>query len=157
MTYTTVYMGIISEKIYDALSNQKNVFLVGPTDSGKTRYVENELIPFLEGKKLQAVYFKDSDHVSDVAKEIIIIVDEVETLLDKSFLENQHKEELPYYSPEYLEKVRKWHDKLRDLSAPGVFIITRNDKVAIDYLVNNVKTTDWRTPVECIFFERSPD
>lgn len=141
----------ISEQIYTTLSNQKSVFLIGATNSGKTWYIENELVPFLKEKKFQAVYFKDCDSVLHISKEMIAIVDEVETLSDINFLENRHKEKSPYYSSEYLEKVKRWHSKLQQLPMPGIFVITRNNKEDIDYLINNIHTTDWGMPVKCIY------
>ena len=78
-------MDKITEQIYNAISNQRSVFLVGQTNSGKTWYIENQLIPFLEKKELQIAYFQDSDHILDVFRKTTVIVDEVETLLEIIF------------------------------------------------------------------------
>lgn len=130
------------------------MLLIGREDSGKTYYALNEIIPFLKNKKLNTVYFPNCDDLLNVPDDIdMVIVDEVETLIDKGFLERQHSHNKSYYSVEYLEKVKSWHNKLKLIQKPTVFILTRSGKEEIEYLINNVKTIDWGTPVKCLFFE----
>jgi hypothetical protein len=144
----------LTEKIYKELLFRSNVFLIGFADSGKTHYALNELVPFLKEKKLNAIYLSNCNEFLSVPDNAdIVIVDEVETLMDKDFLERQYPNEKPYYSAEYLKKVKNWHNKLKLIQEPSVFILTRNKKEEIEYLVNNVKMTDWGAAVRCLVFE----
>ena len=144
----------LTEKIYKELLLRNSVLLIGRADSGKTYYALNKLIPFLNNKKLNTAYFNNCDGLLRVPDNTdIVIVDEVEILIDKDFLECQHPEDKPYYSAEYLEKVKSWHNKLKIIQKPTVFILTRSGKEEIEYLVDNVKITDWGTPVKCLVFE----
>jgi predicted AAA+ superfamily ATPase len=76
----------IKEKIYNLLVNKKSLFLIGPTDSGKSVFAKNELLLFLQSKGLSACYFSDCDHLPDskIAGDVAII-DEVEILQDRVF------------------------------------------------------------------------
>lgn len=144
----------LTEKIYKELLLRNNVLIVGPADSGKTYYALNELIPFFKEKGLNIAYFPNCNGFLNIPDNTdIIIVDEVETLMDKGFLEQQHPKDKQYYSAEYLEKVKNWHNKLKLVQEPAVFILTRNKKEEIEYLIDNIKTTDWGVPVKCLVFE----
>lgn len=145
----------LTEAIYKELSRGNSVLLVGKEDSGKTYFVENTLIPFLKNKNIKAVYFPDCNVLDISQKEDIFIVDEVETLLDKDFLEKRYPKEKPYYSSTYLETVKRWHDKLRLIFFPSIFILTRNSKEDIDYILKNIDHIDWGVPVKCLFFEKT--
>lgn len=147
-------MNTLTEKIYKGLLSRNSIFLVGRTNSGKTFYVINELLPFLKKKGFNAIYFASCDIISVVLEDAVtMIVDEVETFADKDFLEQRHPEDKPYYSSVYLNKVKKWHEKLKNIQGPSVFILTRNEKEEIKNLVDNVKVADWGTPVDCLIFE----
>ncbi len=126
-------------KIYKNLKNNRNVFIVGPTNSGKTYFVLHELIPFLkkQGEKVQ--YFKDCNIFKNFIQKRIIIVDEVEVLLDREYLEKRHPEENPYYTKKYLSKVGKWYKKLEKNKNKVVYIVTRNDRKEIEYLHRKLK------------------
>ena len=144
----------LTEKIYKELLFRNNVLLIGLVDSGKTYYALNELAPFLKNKKLNTVYFPNCNDFLNIPNNVdAVIMDEVETLIDKDFLERQYPNDKPYYSAEYLKKVKNWHDKLKLIQAPSVFILTRNKKEEIEYLVHNVKMTDWGAAVKCLVFE----
>lgn len=144
----------LTEKIYKELLSRNNVLIIGLTDSGKTYYATNELVPFLKKKGFNVAFFSDCDHLSNISDETgLAIVDEVETLIDKNFLEQRHFQDKPYYSPEYLKKVEIWHNKLKLIKIPSVFILTRSEKREIEYLINNVKEMDWGAPVKCLAFE----
>ncbi len=141
--------------IYQAVSSGDNVLLVGSTDSGKTWYIKNTLMPFLRAKRLRVIYFSDSDFMSESNdKADVFIVDEIETLFDRNFLETHSTDSEPYYSEEYLVKVKIWHDKLRKLTAPSIFILTRNNQEEIDNIVNKLKVTDWGAKVKCLAFTK---
>ena len=143
----------LTEKIYKELLSHNNVLIIGQTDSGKTHYVLNELIPFLRMKKLNIIYFSGCNDSLNIPNNTdVAIIDEVETLMDKDFLEQQYPDNKPYYSAEYLEKVKSWHNKLKNIKIPSVFILTRNGKKEIKYLVENVKIMDWGTVVKCFDF-----
>lgn len=145
----------LTKTIYKELSRGNSVALIGATGAGKTWYIKNELIPLLESEKFKVKYFKDCKQNLEVENDgDIVVVDEMETFFDREFLEKRHPEERPYYEKKYLEEVNEWHKKLKGIKTPAIFIITRNGKEEIDYLVKNFKLTDWGTPVKAIIFER---
>ena len=114
----------LTKKIYKELSARNSVALIGATDSGKTWYVKNELVPFLESSESKVKYFKDCKQKLEIKKDDdIIIVDEVETFVDREYLEKRHPEEGPYYSKKYLNQVNGWHKKLKDIQKPAIFLI----------------------------------
>lgn len=145
----------LTQTIYKELSFGNNILLVGPENSGKTYYTKNVLVPFLKEKKINAVYFENCNVLNNLLSADIFIVDEMETLLDMDFLEKRHPEDKPYYSPIYLEKVKQWHDKLKLFHSPCIFILTRNSKKDMDYILNNIHHTDWGAPVKCLIFKKS--
>jgi len=146
----------LTEKIYKELLSRKSVLVIGCTDSGKTHYALNELIPFLKVKKLNVIYFPNCNNLLNIPNNVdVAIIDEVETLADRDFLERQHPNDRPYYSAEYLEKVKNWHRILKNIQTPSVFVLTRNEKEEIKYLIDNIKTMDWGTAVKCFVFENS--
>ena len=120
----------------------KNVLIVGKTDSGKTYFIKNELIPFLVKNKLNVYYFENCDKLELNNSADIFIIDEVEIAADKLLLEKLHPEEKPYYTEEYLEKIRSWHNKLSKIVKSVICIVTRNDQMAIDNLVENYKSLE---------------
>lgn len=146
----------LTTDIYSYLNNQKNVLLIGPTDSGKTWYVKNTLIPFLQSKNLEVVYFSDPDFSLDSIpnKDSVVIVDEIEIFFDQDFLTSRSIEDKPYYSAEYLAKVKNWHKNLAKLTNPSLFVLTRNDDKEISNIVRNLKTTDWGAEVKCLVFTK---
>lgn len=148
----------ITEKIYKEILSRKSVLMIGRTNSGKTHYALNELIPFLKMKKLNTLYFSNCNDLLNIPNNAdVAIIDEAETLVDKDFLEQQYPNNRPYYSVEYLEKVKSWHSKLKTIKVPSVFILTRNGKDEIEYLIENIKTMDWGTAVKCFVFENHKD
>lgn len=143
----------LSKQITDLLSQNKSIVLVGPTNSGKSYWVEHTLIPELEkGKKI--AYFKETTDIKETDADIYIF-DEAETLFDKEFLEERHPEENPYYTPAYLEKVKSWHEMYKKFGKPSLYIITRNSEEELDHLVQNFTHTDWdNRGILTIRFER---
>lgn len=134
---------------------KQNILLIGATNSGKTFFVKNEIIPFLEKKWYKVIYFKDC-HKLDPNKEAdIFIVDEVELLFDKDFLEKSNPEEIPYYTEDYLKTVEKWQKKLSEIKTQIICIVTRNTEEEIDYVFQNYKKLEWNNlPVEIVKFTR---
>ncbi len=114
--------------------------LVGPSDSGKTFWAKNTLIPYLEtsGKKVE--YLKDG---SELPKELlnVVICDEVEILFDQEYLQGNSAEK--YYTDEYLNKVRGWYKSYSQLPMSTLFITTRNEPNQIDNLLQNFHKADW--------------
>ena len=142
-------------KIYNLINQKKSLFLVGETNSGKTYFVINELIPFLKEKNIKVTYFSDCDSIIIVPKEGIAIIDEVETFQDKNYLEKTNVKENLYYTDSYIKKVKDWFKKLKKVKIPTIYITTRNGKKEIRYFVDNVKTTDWdERKVNVIIFSR---
>jgi len=138
----------LAKKIIKAFKEDKSVFLVGKTDGGKTYFVKNFLIPFLKERNIKNKYFKNVDEFSIEKNLDLAIIDEVEILSDQEFLEKEHPEEIPFYTKEYLIKVRKWGEKLSTLNIPSIFIITRNTNREFKFIKDNVTKTEWNsTPI----------
>ncbi len=140
----------LTNNIYHEISAGRSVLLVGPTNSGKTWYIKNTLIPFFNEKKIKINYFENLDVFQKPNNNSgIFIIDEIETLIDRDFLETHSTKPKSYYSKEYLKKVKEWHNKLKDLNTPSIFILTRNNQEKIDNVIDNLKVTDWGTKVKC--------
>lgn len=135
------------------LTDGKSVVLVGPTGSGKTRFSRTKLLPTLKGAGLNANMVNDCDEDFSVLKGVrVAVIDEVETFIDRDFLEKKHPEEVPYYTAGYVKQVLGWFDKLEKVGIPAVYVITRNEKEEVDYLVANMKVTDWGRKVKTLSF-----
>lgn len=152
----------LAEEIRSIISEGDDVFLVGPTESGKSWFTVNELIPYLKENKLKVEYFPDEllslregKPLSTPNKKTdVIIFDEVETFLDKEFLGKRHPEENPYYEDSYIKNVNKTHENFKTINTRGIYIVTRNEKAEI----NNLKSyhfSDWGTDIQTIEFKRS--
>lgn len=133
----------IKNEIYNTLVSGQNIFLVGTADSGKSWFIKNELLPFLHNKGLSVLYFPDCTNLSDVGKENGAIIEEVEVLQDRGFLEKNHPNEQPYYTDEYLKRVMGWFRELARIKVPCVYVVTRNDRRDIDNFIKTIKKTDW--------------
>lgn len=148
-------MSELSSVIFKILKQGKDIILVGPGDSGKTWFVENTFIPYLKSRDKNIRYFKDPDGVSsrECNHQDFVVVDEVESLQDRKFLEAQSPHEKPYYSEAYEAKVNCWFEKLKVISCPGIYVISRNKK-AIPHFMKTVHSLDWkRDLVEVIDFQ----
>jgi len=136
-------------------NKNKNIILIWPTNSGKSFFIKKQVISFLEERWIKAVYFENCDELDPTKEADIFIVDEVELLFDKVFLEKNHPEKTPFYTNSYLEKVRKWHNKLSQINTKIIWIVTRNDEKDIDYVLQNYKELEWNNlPVEVVKFAR---
>jgi hypothetical protein len=134
---------------------KQNILLIGSTNSGKTFFVKNEIIPFLEKKWYKVVYFEDCNKLDPHKEANIFIVDEVEVLFDKDFLEKSNPEEIPYYNKSYLKTVENWQKKLSEIKTQIICIVTRNTEKEIDYVFQNYKKLEWNNlPVEIVKFAR---
>lgn len=140
----------MEDYILQKIKNKENVAIVGETDSGKTWFINNELMPFLEKQGIKAAYFEDCDKIDNSSQADCFIVDEVETLFDKKRLEEKYGQD--YYNNDYLVKVADWHKKLSIITKPAIFIVTRN-AADVEYLVENYKKLEWNQfPVRTIEF-----
>lgn len=138
------------------LLEKNNIVLVGSTNSGKSWFIAEELIPSLEKEGYKVSYIKECGDIhGNFKKADFVVVDEVETFFDREYLEKRHPEETPYYTDDYVEKVQGWHKNLENISVPSVFIITRNNEEEIDNLVDNMIYTDWGTKVRVVKFDRN--
>lgn len=132
-------MNDLAQKILEEL-RFKSVVLVGPTDSGKTYWVQNTLIPYLESQGQKVEYLKDGDQ-SVAGSPDVVICDEVEVLFDEKYLQGNNLE--PYYTDEYLTKVHRWFANYSLLSQKTIFIVTRNQPDQVKNLVDHMHQTDW--------------
>ena len=145
---------MLNDEVFHLLTSGKSVFLVGKSDSGKTYFAKNELIPFLKNRGLDVHYFKDCDDLT-APMAGIAVVDEVESFQDREFLENAHPNEKPYYEDAYIQKVNGWLRKLSSISNPAVYILSRNSDAEIQNFIKTIRKTDWNDgAVEVLKFER---
>ncbi len=140
------------QKIFHLISGSKNILLVGPSDSGKTFFIKNELIPFFKKQGKNITYFKNINKKIILQKEEIVVLDEFEILDDQTFLEKLHPEEKPYYSEKYLNCVHKWIKKAKNIKNSCIYILTRNEKQAIEN-VKKIKTFSFKENVKIIEFK----
>jgi|SRR3989344_136572 len=122
------------------LARHKSIVLVGPTDSGKTYWVKNTLIPHLESAGRKVEYLSDGSSLPEGSPEIVIC-DEVETLFDQDYLRGDNPED--YYTKEYLDKVKAWYGHYAQLPSATLFVITRNEPGQIENLIQNFHQADW--------------
>lgn len=128
----------MENNILNLINKNKNILLVGPSDSGKSFFIKNKLIPFLRRRGKKVAYYKDLEQsISPQGKEIIVL-DEFEILEDKEFLEKLHPEERPYYSDEYIDRVLNWLNKIENIDNKFIYILTRNKEEEIKN-VKNIK------------------
>jgi len=128
------------DAIIDDIQNNISVVIVGPSNSGKTYWVQNILIPKLKklGKSVQ--YSKDGFSKTNSAD--IAIFDEAETLSDLTQLQRNHPEERPYYSEKYLKDVADWYNEYSNHVEPSVYVISRKEK-DMQFLLDNFNKSDW--------------
>jgi len=129
-----VYNSEVESKIIKILKQDKSVVLIGPSDSGKTFFVKNKLIPKLEMEGYRVVYFEDGNCIEEKDCDFVFF-DEAETLIDQKIIENKESQ---LYSEKYLQKVQNWTNKYSVFTQPAVFIISR-DKEDIEFLLDNLK------------------
>ncbi|MEK7136225.1 MAG: hypothetical protein AAB821_01400 [Patescibacteria group bacterium] len=134
---------MLEKKIIREIEIGNNVILVGPADAGKTYFVENCLIPKLRKMSIPFIFFFNCEEVDSNKKTGVLIIDEVEILFDQDFLQKLHPDELPYYSDDYLKKVKGWHKKLSKLDGMVLGVVTRNKREEIDNIVQNLKYLEW--------------
>lgn len=132
-------MNNLAEKIRSEL-RFRSVILVGPTDSGKTYWIQNTLIPYLESQGKKVEYLRDGDEGAASTSDIVIC-DEVEVLFDEKYLQGGSSE--PYYSDNYLNKVHRWFSNYSLLPRQTVFVVTRNKPDQIKNLIDNMRQADW--------------
>ncbi len=112
----------MKQSIVELVKKGEDVVIIGPSDSGKTYFVINKLIPGLEGENLRVAYFEDGDHIDDKAVCDVVIFDEAETLSDQESIENQDGTPYPR---EYLDKVANWGVQYKVFNQPAIFIVSR--------------------------------
>ena len=145
---TTKQMEVLAKRIMKAFKDNKSVFLVSKTDEGKTYFAKNFLISYLKRISIKAAYFENINKLKIVKNLEFPVIDEVEILSDRKFLEKEHPEENPYYPEKYLKLVKKWHKKLSKMKTPGIYLITRNNQKEINYLKKNTSKSEWnKSPV----------
>lgn len=129
-------------KIAIGLIRRENMVLIGTSDSGKTKFVKEELIPELEKKGKKVAYFKDGANIKEQEADVYIF-DEVETFSDREYLEEKYPEEKPYYTDEYEKKVKDWFWEYKKYDAACLYVITRKTKEDVEYLSDHFKWADW--------------
>lgn len=147
-------MNLLLHEIAETLKDGVSVLLVAPTDSGKTWFVKNELIPEMKKEGLAVGYLENPDAEMTSCCDFWVI-DEVEILGDREFLEKLHPEEVPFYEEKYLEEVKRWHGKMKEIKKPCVYVLTRNDEKAVENLMREDLKTEWdRREVKVVRFEK---
>jgi KaiC/GvpD/RAD55 family RecA-like ATPase len=137
------------------LGGGENVLLVGESGAGKTHFACFKLIPELENQGKKVHYFEDAESDFAGAKEAdIVIVDEFETFFDADNLAQNHPDENPFYFESYLERVARWHQKIKEINRPLVLVLTR-DKMDIGYVIKHMQETDWGLPVNVVEFRQN--
>jgi hypothetical protein len=150
-------MNGLTKEIYTKITNNGNALIAGKTDSGKTYFVEHELIPFLNKAGLSVCYFKNTDEFISTYKDDhfdVFIFDEFETFFDRDFLIKKHNDP-EYYSEKYLQSVTNWHKALSAVNKPSIFILTRNEEDEISNIVASMKQTDFGSKVTCFRFVKT--
>ncbi|KKR13409.1 MAG: hypothetical protein UT43_C0044G0005 [Parcubacteria group bacterium GW2011_GWC1_39_29] len=132
----------ILQKLTQGLLQGENLVLVGISDSGKTRFVKEELIPELEKNEKKVVYFKDGPSITNQEADIYIF-DETESFCDREYLEEKYSEEKPYYTDEYERKVKDWFWSYKKHDKSCLYIITRKNEDDIEYLRGHLRWADW--------------
>ena len=117
--------------------------MVGKSDSGKTFFIKRELIPFLNSKKVNILYFSNCDKITTTPKEGVAIIDEAETFQDREFLEKNNTAKKSYYNKQYIQKVNDWFKKLKKVKIPSIYIVTRNNTSEINHFKKTIKATDF--------------
>ncbi|MCX6808992.1 MAG: hypothetical protein NTW50_05015 [Candidatus Berkelbacteria bacterium] len=79
--------------ILNLLKEKKSIFLIGSTNADKSWFAEKNLLLFLQGNGLTGSYITCAELTSDFQPvDDFIIIDEVESLQDRKFLENLHSD-----------------------------------------------------------------
>ncbi|MBP8016444.1 GNAT family N-acetyltransferase [Candidatus Gracilibacteria bacterium] len=131
---------ILANEIYINLLKGHNILLAGKTDSGKTWFVKNILISYLQNNGIKTKYFEGCDKIiTNNLNNKVTIVDEVEIFEDQKLLEKLYPEERPYYSKEYLKRVKKWYSNLSKIKTQSIYIVTRNEFESLNNIKNNIK------------------
>ena len=143
------------QEIVKILMSGTSIFLIGKSNSGKSYYIKNKLMPFLEKSGIKIKFYENCDNINNFEDVDVCIFDEVELLFDKKFLEKKHPEENPYYSGGYLKKVSEWFLQLGKINKPSIYIVTRNADDEIEYIKNNMRSCEWNDNknIEIIQFE----
>jgi len=136
------------------LKDGTSVLLVGATDEGKTWFMERELIPEMEKMGMKVGYLENPDSEMEAGNDFYVI-DEVEILSDREFLEELHPEEVPFYEDKYLKEVERWHGKIGEIKKPCVYVLTRNDEREIENLMKGELRAEWDgRELKVVRFER---
>ncbi len=146
----------LSLKILKNLKQGFDVYMIAPTHTGKSYFVNNYFIPFCEQKNIEIGYFADCDYIKISKKFNFYVVDEVEVMIDYGLLQIAYldSEPYPYSSHNYLTKVKNWYKKLGTLNKPSLFIVSR-DEHEIDQLKTILTKNDWNNhPIKVYIFKR---
>lgn len=129
------------DEVASTLLGGTSVVVVGPSNSGKTHWARQVLMPMLLERGKRAFYFPDGSVSAD--SHDIAIFDEAETFFDREHLEQSHPEERPYYTREYEAQVREWHKNYARHEEASIYLITRNTEEDAEFLVRHMKVADW--------------
>jgi len=128
------------DAIISHLLRGKSVVVVGPSNAGKTHWIHTALIPRLKGVGRSVAYNVNGSGIDNAAD--ITVFDEAETLFDADHLQEKSHAKPPYYSEEYLARVKEWREVYVQHPEPSAYIISRNEG-DVQYLVDNFKLSDW--------------
>lgn len=139
------------QDILIALKSGKSIYLLGESNSGKTGFLKDVLHPYLTANGYKVSYFENCDK-AEKGDYNFLLVDEVESLQDINFLEEESNLQ-EYYPEDYLAKVYGWFENLKEIDVPGVFAISRNTEESILNFKKTVNSLDWNgQPAEVIIY-----
>lgn len=140
----------LAQYITTLIQQEKNIYIVGSTNSGKTYFAKHILLPTLQRYFPEAKYYPTCDALN-IHTYVPAIIDEVEILEDAPLLQTLHPEDHPFYTHDYMQTISQWTKELEKIQAPCIALITRNDKESQNYLKERIKICSWNGKAVSVF------
>ena len=137
---------VANTAIVTALKSGLSIILIGTPDSGKTWYIQNNLMPFLIDMGIPCTYYENPGAITNaeyLTPPTVAIIDEVESLLDKPQLESKYPTERPNYTNTYISRVEREHQSLGKITTQCVYVISRKDRTDVDQLCTLMSNAEW--------------
>jgi len=156
------------DDIRSSIFLNKHILLVGPYNEEKKHFITKKLVPEIDGWGAKAYYFEHGDHLhllgpapfsnffeafDDTEKRKTFVINDTEIFFDKYYLEYKYSEKIPYYDKDLVNKIMNWHKLYSEISNYGttVHIVERKEEDEIEYLVKNLKKTEWNQKEAIVF------